>query len=47
MAITMEILSAKDTEVLTKCPPLADLMKMVFNLPRIKAWIEKRPKTDM
>ena len=43
----MDLLASTDNEVLTKCPPLDDLRKRVNDLPRIKAWIEKRPKTDM
>ena len=47
MAWMMEMMARDDKEVLTKCPPLGDLMNKVNNLPGIKAWIEKRPKTEM
>lgn len=47
ISIVMEMMSSKDESVLIKCPPLGDLMKRVHNEPKIKAWIEKRPKTSM
>jgi hypothetical protein len=47
VSMIIEMMSDKDPTLLTKCPPLGDLMKRVNSQPRIKAWIEKRPKTDM
>ena len=47
ISIVMEMMSSQDESVLIKCPPLGDLMKRVHNEPKIKAWIEKRPKTSM
>ena len=43
----IELLASKDETILTKCPPLGDHMKRVHSQPRIKAWMEKRPKTEM
>ena len=47
MALTLDDMAQREEEVLTKCTTLAGLMNKVNNLPRIKAWIEKRPKTEM
>jgi glutathione S-transferase len=47
VSMMIEIMSNEDSTLLTKCPPLGDLMKRVHSQPRIKAWMEKRPKTDM
>ena len=47
ISIIMEMMSSQDESVLIKWPPLGDLMKRVHNEPKIKAWIEKRPKTSM
>jgi glutathione S-transferase len=43
----IEMMASKDETILTKCPPLGDLMKRVHSQPKIKAWMEKRPKTNM
>jgi len=34
-------------EVMEKCPKMKDLSCRVGNLPNIKCWVEKRPKTDL
>eukprot|EP00092_Neocalanus_flemingeri_P035489 GFUD01038618.1.p1 GENE.GFUD01038618.1~~GFUD01038618.1.p1 ORF type:complete len:207 (+),score=62.56 GFUD01038618.1:143-763(+) len=36
-----------DQEVLQKTPGIASLVKRVGDLPNIKAWVEKRPKTSL
>ena len=46
MAAMMERISARHPEALDTFKPLADLMIMVNKCPNIKAWIEKRPKTE-
>merc|ERR1712223_1027564 len=43
----IEMMAPKDEAILTKCPPLGDHMKRVHSQPKIKAWMEKRPKTTM
>ena len=47
VSMIVEMMAAKDEAILTKCPPLGDHMKRVHSQPKIKAWIEKRPKTAM
>ena len=47
VSMIVEMMAAKDDAILTKCPPLGDHMKRVHSQPKIKAWIEKRPKTAM
>lgn len=47
LAWILETMAQRDKEFSTKCPPLAEFLNRVNNLPGIKAWIEKRPKTDM
>merc|ERR1712018_323156 len=47
VSMIIEMMASKDEAILTKCPPLGDLMKRVHSQPKIKAWREKRPKTTM
>jgi len=36
-----------DPEILAPYPNLKQLVKAVFEIPQIQAWVEKRPKTPM
>jgi len=47
IADIVDLMAKKNKDVLTKCPPLLDLTKRVNNLPNIKAWIAKRPVTEL
>ena len=47
VSMTIEMMASKDEAILAKCPHLGDLMKRVHSQPKIKAWMEKRPKTNM
>ena len=41
------LISEYDQDVMSKAPELAELANRVNTLPRIKKWIEERPKTFM
>ena len=46
MAGMMAFIGQHHPDVITKFKSLSDLSTRVNNLPNIKAWMEKRPKTE-
>ena len=46
LADILRLMSDKWEGILNEWKLLCDLMMRVNNLPRIKAWLESRPKTD-
>ncbi|KAL1139717.1 hypothetical protein AAG570_006695 [Ranatra chinensis] len=46
ISLTDSMTGILKTDIVTNYPNIQELKKKVFSIPKIKAWVDKRPKTD-